>query len=164
MNIKCDTEDTIKKLTKNYGAKIMAYEQLITSPEGLHEVSGYVCDHFDNGGGPLKFKITSSGKRSLSQNALMWMWLTEIAQQTKQKGYGDYSSEDMHEYFKAKFCVDKSLTIGKTTIQVKSTKKLDKGEMTFYMNQIHQWAVNAGFRLSMPEDSEYYQAMQQQNQ
>lgn len=142
----------------------MAYEQLITSPEGLHEVSGYVCDHFENGGGPLKFKITNSGKRSLSQNATMWMWLTEIAQQTKQKGYGDYSSEDMHIYFKDKFCVDKSLTIGKTTIRVKSTRKLDKGEMTFYMNQIHQWAVNAGFRLSMPEDSEYYQAMQQQNQ
>ncbi|AVR75866.1 superfamily protein [Vibrio phage ValSw3-3] len=142
----------------------MAYEQIITSPEGLHEVSGYVCDHFENGGGTLKFKITNSGKRSLSQNATMWMWLTEIAQQTKQKGYGDYSPEDMHEYFKNKFCVDKSLTIGKTTIQVKSTKKLDKGEMTFYMNQIHQWAVNAGFRLSMPEDSEYYQAMQQQNQ
>lgn len=142
----------------------MAYEQIITSPEGLHEVSGYVCDHFENGGGALKFKITSNGKRSLSQNALMWMWLTEIAQQTKQKGYGDYSSEDMHIYFKDKFCVDKSLTIGKTTIQVKSTKKLDKGEMTFYMNQIHQWSINAGFRLSMPEDSEYYQAMQQQNQ
>lgn len=141
----------------------MAYEQLITSPEGLHEVSGYVCDHFENGGGALKFRITNSGKRSLSQNALMWMWLTEIAQQTKQKGYGDYTSEDMHEYFKNKFCVDKSLTIGKTTIQVKSTKKLDRGEMTFYMNQIHQWSVNAGFRLSMPEDSEYYQAMQSQN-
>lgn len=142
----------------------MAFEKLVTSPDGLHEISGYVNDHFDNGGGPLKFKITSSGKRSLSQNALMWMWLTEIAQQTKQKGYGDYSSEDMHIYFKDKFCVDKSLTIGKTTIQVKSTKKLDKGEMTFYMNQIHQWSVNAGFRLSMPEDSEYHQAMQQQNQ
>lgn len=155
---------SIKQLTESYGAKIMAYEQLITSPEGLHEVSGYVCDHFENGGGPLKFKITNSGKRSLSQNATMWMWLTEIAQQTKQKGYGDYSSEDMHIYFKDKFCVDKSLTIGKTTIRVKSTRKLDKGEMTFYMNQIHQWAVNAGFRLSMPEDSEYYQAMQQQNQ
>lgn len=142
----------------------MAFEKIITSPEGLHEVSGYVCDHFDNGGGALKLKITNSGKRSLSQNNLMWQWLTEIAQQTKQKGYGDYSPEDMHEYFKGKFCVDKSLTIGKTTIQVKSTKKLDKGEMTFYMNQIHQWSVNAGFRLSMPEDSEYYQAMRQQNQ
>ena len=47
--------------------------------------------------------------------------------------------------------------------QVKSTKKLSKGEMTFYMNQIHQWSVNAGFRLSMPEDSEYMKAMQSQN-
>ena len=153
----------IDEFKTRYGASLMAFEKIITSVDGLHEVSGYVHDHFEQGGGALKVKITNSGKRSLSQNATMWMWLTEIAQQTKQKGYGDYDPEDMHEYFKSKFCVDKSLTIGKTTIQVKSTKKLDKGEMTFYMNQIHQWAINAGFRLSMPEDSEYYQSMQQQN-
>ena len=141
----------------------MAFEKLVTSVDDLHEISGYVYDHFEQGGGALKVRITNSGKRSLSQNALLWMWLTEIAQQTKDKGYGDYDSEDMHIYFKDKFCVDKPLTIGKTTIQVKSTKKLDKGEMTFYMNQIHQWSVNAGFRLSMPEDSEYMKALQSQN-
>ena len=141
----------------------MAFEKLVTSVDDLHEISGYAHDHFEQGGGALKVRITSSGKRSLSQNALMWKWLTEIAEQTKQKGYGDYDSEDMHEYFKDKFCIDKPLTIGKTIIQVKSTKKLDKGEMTFYMSQIHQWAVNAGFSLSMPEDSEYMKLMQSQN-
>ncbi|AOQ26683.1 hypothetical protein [Vibrio phage 2E1] len=145
----------IDELKQRYRGELMAFEKLVTSVEDLHEISGYAHDHFEQGGGALKVRITNSGKRSLSQNALLWMWLTEIAQQTKQKGYGDYNSEDMHEYFKDRFCVDKPLTIGKTTIQVKSTKKLDKGEMTFYMNQIHQWAVNAGFRLSMPEDSEY---------
>ncbi|AUR94783.1 recombinase [Vibrio phage 1.198.B._10N.286.54.F4] len=141
----------------------MAFEKMVTNTNGLHEISGYTHDHFENGGGPLKFRITNCGNRSLSQNNLYWKWLTEVAQQTKQKGYGDYDSEDMHEYYKDRFCPDKSLTIGKTTIQVKSTKKLDKGEMTLYMNQIHQWSVNAGFRLSMPEDSEYMKAMQSQN-
>lgn len=145
----------IDEFKQRYRGELMAFEKLVTSVDDLHEISGYAHDHFEQGGGALKVKITNSGNRTLSQNALMWKWLTEIAQQTKQKGYGVYSSEDMHEYFKNKFCVDKSLTIGKTTIQVKSTKKLEKGEMMFYMNQIHQWAVNAGFRLSMPEDSEY---------
>lgn len=153
----------IDELKQRYGGELMSFEKLVTSVDDLHEISGYAHDHFEQGGGALKVKITNSGKRSLSQNALMWKWLTEIAQQTKQKGYGVYSSEDMHEYFKNKFCVDKALTIGKTTIQVKSTKKLDKGDMTFYMNQIHQWSVNAGFRLSMPEDSEYMKLMQSQN-
>lgn len=155
--------NAINELKHRYGALLMAFEKIVTSVDGLHEVSSYVHDHFESGGGALKIKVTNSGKRSLSQNALYWKWLTEIAQQTKSKGYGVYDSEDMHVYFKDKFCVDKSLTIGKTTMQVKSTKRLDKGEMTFYMNQIHQWAINAGFRLSMPEDSEYYQSMQQQN-
>ena len=155
--------NAIDELRERYGGVLMAYEKIVTNTNGLHEISGYTHDHFDNGGGPLKVRITNSGRRSLSQNALMWKWLTEIAEQTKQKGYGDYDSEDMHEYFKDKFCIDKPLTIGKTTIQVKSTKKLDKGEMTFYMNQIHQWAVNAGFRLSMPGDSEYMELMQSQN-
>lgn len=153
----------IDELRGRYGAVLMAYEKIVTNTNGLHEISGYTHDHFDNGGGPLKFKITNCGMRSLSQNNLYWKWLTEIAHQTKDKGYGDYDSEDMHEYYKDRFCPDKSLTIGKTTIQVKSTKKLDKGEMTFYMNQIHQWAVNAGFRLSMPEDSEYMKLIQSQN-
>ena len=155
--------NAIDELRERYGGELMAFEKLVTSVDDLHEISGYAHDHFEQGGGALKVRITNSGKRSLSQNALMWKWLTEIAQQTKDKGYGDYDSEVMHIYFKDKFCVDKPLTIGKTTIQVKSTKKLDKGEMTFYMNQIHQWAVNAGFRLSMPEDSEYMKALQSQN-
>jgi hypothetical protein len=155
--------NAIDELRERYGSVLMAFEKLVTSVDDLHEISGYTHDHFEQGGGALKVRITNSGKRSLSQNALLWMWLTEIAQQTKQKGYGDYDSEDMHDYFKEKFCPCKSLTIGKTTIQVKSTKKLDKGEMTFYMNQIHQWSVNAGFRLSMPEDSEYMKLMQSQN-
>lgn len=155
--------NAIDELRERYGAILMAYEKLVTSVDDLHEISGYAHDHFEQGGGALKFKITNSGNRSLSQNNLYWKWLTEIAQQTKDKGYGYYDSEDMHEYYKDRFCPDKSLTIGKTTIQVKSTKKLDKGEMTFYMNQIHQWAVNAGFRLSMPEDSEYMKLMQSQN-
>lgn len=153
----------IDELKQRYRGELMAFEKLVTSVDDLHEISGYAHDHFEQGGGALKVKITNSGNRTLSQNALMWKWLTEIAQQTKQKGYGAYSSEDMHEYFKNKFCVDKSLTIGKTTIQVKSTKRLYKGEMTFYMNQIHQWSVNAGFRLSMPENSEYMKAIQSQN-
>jgi len=155
--------NAIDELRERYGGVLMAFEKVVTCTDGLHEISGYTHNHFEQGGGALRFRITNSGKRSLSQNALMWKWLTEIAQQTKQKGYGDYDSEDMHIYFKDKFFVDKPLTIGKTTIQVKSTKKLDKGEMTFYMNQIHQWAVNAGFRLSMPEDSEYMKLMQSQN-
>lgn len=155
--------NVIDELRERYGGVLMAFEKLVTSVDDLHEISGYAYDHFEQGGGALKVRITNSGRRSLSQNALMWKWLTEIAQQTKQKGYGDYDSEDMHIYFKDKFCVDKPLTIGKTTIQVKSTKKLDKGEMTLYMNQIHQWAVNAGFRLSMPEGSEYMKLMQSQN-
>ena len=155
--------NAIDELRELYRAVLMGFEKLVTSVDDLHEISGYAHDHFEQGGGALKVRITNSGKRSLSQNALMWKWLTEIAQQTKDKGYGDYDSEDMHIYFKDKFCVDKPLTIGKTTIQVKSTKKMEKGEMTFYMNQIHQWAVNAGFRLSMPEDSEYMKLMQSQN-
>ncbi|AUR90517.1 hypothetical protein NVP1144O_69 [Vibrio phage 1.144.O._10N.286.45.B3] len=155
--------NAIDELRERYGGVLMAFEKIVTNTNGLHEISGYAHDHFEQGGGALKVRITNSGKRSLSQNNLYWRWLTEIAQQTKEKGYGDYDSEDMHEYYKDRYCPDKSLTIGKTTIQVKSTKKLDKGEMTFYMNQIHQWAVNAGFRLSMPEDSEYMKAMQSQN-
>ena len=113
--------------------------------------------------GNLKIVVTNSGRRSVSQNSLAWMWYGEIAAQTRVKGYGVFDSEDIHEYMKDAYCPNKPLVMGKKTLSIKSTKKLDTGEMTHYLNQIHQWAINAGFSLTMPHDSEYMRMMEIQN-
>ena len=93
--------------------------------------------------------------RSLNQNALMWKWLGELAEQIKKKSGESYSTDDLHEYFKARFCPAKELRFGEKVIYATSTTRLDKGEMHHYMNQLHEWSVNAGFKLTTPDDCEY---------
>ena len=138
-------------------------EYYLSKSDDLAAVSGFVCDHFDGSDKPLKITIKNAGKRSLNQNALMWMWLGELSHQIKLKSRESYSTDDLHEYFKSRFCPSKELKFNKATINVASTTRLDTGEMHFYMNQLHEWAVNAGFNLTVPIESEYREIMERQN-
>ena len=101
-------------------------------------------------------------QRSLSQNALYWVWLSEISRELKPNDQ-QHKKEIWHEYFKQYFCSTKSIAMpaGKDVI-VKSTKLLDVGEMCHYMTQIHNWAAGHMLVLPVPEDSEYKQNLDKQ--
>lgn len=133
----------------------MANEFILHNTDELQEVAGYVFEHFEGNNKPLKCIITNFSRRSLSQNALMWKWLTEICEQIRNKGKGEFEPDDLHEYFKARYCPQKTLMFGDKELYVSSTKRLDKGEMTRYLDCVHAWSVDAGFKLTIPEDSEY---------
>ena len=102
--------------------------------------------------------------RSLSQNNLYWKWLAEIDNQaplqcdSKIKG-----SELWHEVFKKYYCPVKQIKNSKATMSIQSTKMLDVGEMTFYLNKIESWCFDRGIRLTIPIDSEYSKLMDYQN-
>ncbi|MNY52486.1 hypothetical protein D3C86_1881630 [compost metagenome] len=49
------------------------------------------------------------------------------------------------------------------TRYVKSTKLLDTGDMTRYLEQIDMWAHQRGLRLTIPPRCEYRQLMEAQN-
>ena len=123
-----------------------------------------IIDLFAESKRGIKIKVTAIGKRSLSQNNLMWMWYSEIASQIQDKGQGEYSSDDLHEYFKDEFCPQKELRFGKKAKIVKSTTRLDTGEMTRYLNQVHHWCSGAGFKLTIPDDCEYAENMRKQDE
>ena len=105
-------------------------------------------------------------KRSLSQNALYWKWLTEIDKQVPLRVDGSkiQGSELWHEVFKKYYCQVKNITNGENILPIQSTKMLDVGEMTFYLNRIENWCIDRGVYLTIPESSEYYQLMQMQIQ
>lgn len=74
-------------------------------------------------------------KRSMSQNALYWLYLEIISNET-----GNYP-EDLHEFFKRKFLPRKIVKIqGKNKTfdleKIKSTTKLDKTEFGEYLKKI----------------------------
>ena len=105
-------------------------------------------------------------KRSLSQNSLYWKWVAEINKQSPLRVENSNldGSELWHEVFKKYYCPVKNITNQENILPVKSTKLLDVGEMTFYLNKIEHWAIDRGLTLTIPEDSEYANLMRSQSE
>ena len=95
-------------------------------------------------------------KRSISQNSLYWKWLAEIV---KQWNVTD-DPEILHEIFKKYFCPEKVIN---EHITIKSTKKLDVGEMCFYLNKIELFCIDRGYVITIPDKCEYRELMERQN-
>ena len=104
-------------------------------------------------------------KRSLSQNSLYWKWLAEIDKQNPltlvNSSYN--GSELWHEVMKKAYCPPSIISNGNTEMEVVSTKMLDVGQMHHYLTQIELWAMNRGFKLTIPVDSEYMKLIESQN-
>lgn len=102
--------------------------------------------------------------RSLSQNALYWVWLGEISKKMRSPK-GAFSAEVWHEYFKKYFCPTKlkQMPAGEPA-SIKSTTALDKGEMQHYMNRVYEWSIDKGLFLSIPLTSEYQKLQEKQNE
>jgi hypothetical protein len=94
--------------------------------------------------------------RSLSQNALYWKWLGEIAKQQTISN----DPEIWHEIFKKYYCPEKVIN---EHITIKSTKKLDLGEMHYYLNKIEQYSIDRGYLITIPDQCEYRELQDKQN-
>lgn len=105
--------------------------------------------------GTYTVKITRQTKpRSISQNALMWMWYQCMEEAT------GTPKEDYHEYYKAKFLTRVVNINGREVMVVGETKRLSTEQMTEFLNKVHADASIEGYRLPLPEDkhfSEFYQ-------
>lgn len=95
-------------------------------------------------------------KRSLSQNALLWMWNGDVASSVNRHADSKLTEEDLHEFMKDMFCPAKPVTVLGETKMVKSTKLLDTEEMTFYLRRIEVWCAERGIKLRIPANSEYH--------
>ena len=136
----------------------------IVSGQFLHSILFSVSSKIEQGK-TYRVVIKEAKARSLDQNALMWMWLTILAEHFGARGIQNDSGEkvdkdDMHDIMRHKFLGYESgpRKIGNTVIdehKLKSTAKLEVGEMHKYLTQIDQWAAEHGCLLPHPEDCEY---------
>lgn len=141
------------------GQHICASREYLTSI--FKECSAAIADH-----GFIKLEWSAGSNRSISQNGLYWMWMGQLAESFNARSKdGQWSKDDMHDLMRHKFLGYESKTIGKTELKdiLRSTTKLQKGEMHHYMTQIDAWAVDVGVFLTHPEDSEYMKLMERQN-
>ena len=88
-----------------------------------------------------------TSKRSLNQNALMWMWLACIEAETGQ------DKEDIYGHYCKKF-LKREITInGERELVVSGSSKLDTVVMTNFLNKIQADAASEmGIKLPLPSD------------
>ena len=99
-------------------------------------------------------KVTCKrGKRSINQNALYWMWLTCIEQETGNE------KEDLHEAFKQKWLGTESILIlGSVVKKTCSSVGLDTLLFKQYLDKIQVFAASElGIKLPDPEDLKFEQ-------
>jgi len=115
---------------------------------------------------PVRIEVKPyTNPRSLSQNALLHVWLDDITKGLKIRnftydldGVDTYlTADDVKLMMKHKFLGVKDIVRGKLVIpdQLRNTSDLDKGEMLTFMNDVYGWAVDRGIQLNIPEESEY---------
>lgn len=86
-------------------------------------------------------------KRTVDQNALMWMWFTCIEDET------GTLKQDVHDYYCKKFLCRIVVINGKEEIVVRSTSKLNTAEMSVFLNKVQSDAASEfGIRLPSPDD------------
>lgn len=144
----------------------MASEFILNkSEESWLSTIASVYDMREEAEGDLKLVVTNASKRSLNQNSLYWKWLGEISSQLRVRIKQSHDTDTLHEYMKLQYCPCKEVQLGSNSkpISIRSTKRLDKGEMHRYLSLIEQWSVERGFRLTMPGDCEYVQLREVQN-
>ena len=100
--------------------------------------------------------------RSISQNSLYWKWMAELSNQAKIDG-NEFSGEVWAEFFKKYYCPDRvvEMPLGESST-IKTTTKLDTGEMHHYLSNIQAWCMREGFHLTIPSDSEYQKLIDKQ--
>ena len=100
-------------------------------------------------GKPLGITVAPYRKtRSNEQNALMWVWLEQVASQAWIGGQR-YSAETWHEHFKREFLPERNARGDEKWMQLPngdrlctmSTTRLNTAEMSIYMEQLTAFAA-----------------------
>jgi len=127
----------------------MSQEAILVKENGEVRISkslDFMCSQLRNGKYRLKIERYTE-PRTLSQNALMWLWFTCIEQET------GTDKQDVHDYYCNRFLRRTAIIKGKETVIAGSTSKLNTLQMTDFMNKVQaDAAAELGITLPLPTD------------
>lgn len=106
---------------------------------------------------PLSIKYGKyTAPRTLSQNALFHLWMSEGEKHFKRQG-ADVDADRLKTLLKYKMLGTVDIQVGSQTVPgvLRGTSKLDKSEMYDFMSRCEAWLLDMGVRLTIPADSEY---------
>lgn len=119
--------------------------------------------------------------RSLSANALYWMWCSELSGLFNEKGltvwvYDDvggslekvderaWTKDDVHDLLKEMFLGYSYKKVGKTSIKTLKSSRLDTDKFMDYMRKIQNWSIDKlSHHLTDPLESQYREFIEDQN-
>lgn len=115
----------------------------------------YLCSKLTNGTYQVTIK-RHTAPRTVSQNALMWMWMECISEDT------GTPKQDVYDYYCEKF-LQRHVTVGEKTIVVHgSSSSLNTEQMTKFLNLIQaDAATEMGITLPLPTDRFYPEFIQE---
>lgn len=127
----------------------------------------YAIEHIKSHDLPFEITVQDLNvTRSIKQNALMWMWYTDISKQFEvEVGVFDdegnflgtemrkYSKEDWHDLCRMKFLGVKTIILGHKEYPrpAVSTRKLSVKKMSDYLLDIESHFVAKGVALTFPD-------------
>ena len=130
----------------------MAQEAILEKVNGEVHISksfDFMCSQLRNGRYRVKIERFTE-PRTLSQNALMWLWFTCIEQET------GTAKQDVHDYYCNRFLRRTSYFRGKEMVIAGSTSKLNTVQMTDFLNKVQaDAAAELGITLPLPADRYY---------
>lgn len=117
----------------------------------------YLVSTLRNGTYTLTIKKAAE-KRSVSQNALMWMWFTCVENET------GTPKKDVHDYYCGLFLTKEISYKGQAFSVVGQTSNLTTQQMTDFLNKVQaDVQTEFGIQLPLPEDRYFEEFYQQYN-
>ena len=95
--------------------------------------------------------------RTANQNALLWVWFSDIANFFN-KTYGDdhWNKDNVHDLFCEMFRYPVVLPNGQVIDKWVETSKLNKRQMTDFMNKVQSYmSTEHGATVPLPDDDKY---------
>ena len=109
----------------------------------------YMCSQLRNGRYRVRIERYTE-QRTLSQNALMWLWFTCIERET------GTDKLDVHDYYCNRFLRRTAFIKGREMTVAGSTSKLNTVQMTDFLRKVQaDAAAEMGITLPLPEDRYY---------
>ena len=106
---------------------------------------------------PLAVKLVEhKNPRTLSQNALFHMWMSQGAKHFSGQGK-ECRCRAAQAPAEVQIVALNEVQVGSKVVPgvVRSTKKLNRGEMHDFMGKCESWLLDLGVKLTIPGDSEY---------